>query len=95
MSITEYFNYYGNNDLQIVELPYKRDSMSAVILLPNKNSNINEFISKLDDNTLQNLFRKMHRNKVLLNLPKFELTFDSTLKEFLKNLGMLFLLLNL
>ena len=88
MSITEYFKYYGNNDLQIVELPYKKDSMSAVIILPNKNSNINEFISKLDDNTLQDLFGKMYGNKVLLNLPKFELTFDSILNGFLKELGM-------
>ena len=88
MSITENFKYFGNNELQIVELPYKQDSMSAVIILPNKNSNINEFISKLDDNTLQDLFGKMYGNKVLLNLPKFELTFDSELNDFLKELGM-------
>ena len=56
MSITEYFEYYENKELQIVELPYKQDSMSAIIILPNKNSNINEFISKLDDEILQILF---------------------------------------
>ena len=43
MSITEYFEYYENKELQIVELPYKQDSMSAIIILPNKNSNIYEF----------------------------------------------------
>ena len=88
MSILENFKYYENNDLQIVELPYKQDSMSAVIILPNKNSNINEFISKLDDEILQNLFGNLRINEVHLDLPKFELTFDSTLNEFLNKLGM-------
>ena len=88
MSILQDFKYYENNELQIVELPYKQDSMSAVIILPNKNSNINEFISKLDDEILQNLFGNLYVNKVHLSLPKFELTFDSTLNEFLNKLGM-------
>jgi serpin B len=89
MSITESFSYYENNELQIVELPYKQDSMSAVIILPNEKSNINEFISKFDDVILQNLFEKMSLHKVHLGLPKFELTFDSTLNEFLKKMGMI------
>jgi serpin B len=88
MSITEYFEYYENKELQIVELPYEQDSMSAVIILPNKNSNINEFISKLDDEILQNLFGNLYVKNVHLSLPKFELTFDSTLNEFLKKMGM-------
>ena len=89
MSITDYFRYYENNELQIVELPYKKDSMSAVIILPSKNSNINEFISKLDDDNLQNLFGKMYGSKVHLCLPKFELTFNSGLNDVLKKLGMI------
>jgi serpin B len=88
MSNLQNFKYYENNELQIVELPYKQDSMSAVIILPNKNSNINEFISKLDDEILQNLFGNLYVNKVHLSLPKFELTFDSTLNDFLKKMGM-------
>ena len=35
MEVTEKYNYYEDKDVQIVELSYTKDSMSAVILLPN------------------------------------------------------------
>ena len=67
MSITDYFRYYENNELQIVELPYKKDSMSAVILLPNEDKNINDFISELNDDKLQKLLKRMNPTKIELN----------------------------
>ena len=30
------FPYYENKDIQVVNLPYKKDSMSAIIILPKK-----------------------------------------------------------
>ena len=30
------FPYYENKDIQVVSLPYKKDSMSAIIILPKK-----------------------------------------------------------
>ena len=60
MSVKEKFNYYEDKDVQI-ELPYKSDSMSAVIILPNKNKNINDFITELNDEKLQRLFKRMDK----------------------------------
>ena len=88
MSITENFRYYQDKELQIVELPYRKDSMSAVIILPNEKININNFISGLDDNKIQHLLKKMFGEKVHLELPKFELQFSSSLIDVLKELGM-------
>ena len=88
MTITENFKYYEDSELQMVELPYKQDSMSAVIILPNKSLNINNFISKLQDEKLQNLLKKMNSQKVFLGLPKFELNFSSNLNILLRKLGM-------
>ena len=48
MSIKDKFLYYQDNELEIIELPYTKDSMSAIILLPNKDININDFIAKLN-----------------------------------------------
>ena len=49
MIMKQNFNFYADKEVQIVELPYKEDSMSAVILLPNKDLNINDFISDLNE----------------------------------------------
>ena len=84
----EQFKYYEDKELQIVELPYKKDSMTAIIILPNEKKNINNFISELNDEKLQNLLKRMRFHKVKLELPKFELEFSSDLNGFLNKLGM-------
>ena len=88
MQITKYFQYYEDKEVQLVKLPYKKDSMSAIVILPNKNKNINEFISELSDEKLQRLIKKMSIEEVRLELPKFELEFSSQLNSVLKKLGM-------
>jgi len=87
MSIYQDYPYYEDNELQMVELPYKKDDMSAVIILPNKNININNIISKLDDNKMQHLLKKMEFKKVNLALPKFQLDFEASLLNILSILG--------
>ena len=79
MAVTEYFNYYEDREVQIVELPYKDDSMSAIILLPNKDININDFISNLNEEKLQRLIKRMYKSEIELELPKFKLEFGASL----------------
>jgi len=88
MQIRKEFQYYEDKEVQLVKLPYKKDSMSAIVILPNKNKNINEFISELSDEKLQSLIKKMSIEEVRLELPKFELEFSSQLNSVLKKLGM-------
>jgi serpin B len=88
MQMTDDFQYYEDKEVQLVKLPYKKDSMFAIIILPNENKNINEFISELNDEKLQRLLKKMSREKVRLELPKFELEFSSSLNSVLKKIGM-------
>ena len=52
MGITDNFQYYGDKEVQLVKLPYKKDSMSAIVILPNEKKNINTFISELNDEKL-------------------------------------------
>jgi len=89
MEITDHYNYFEDSNLQSIELSFKRESISALIILPNKNININEFIEILDkDNEyLYTIINNMKYNKVNLKLPKFELRYSKSLKEVLKNMG--------
>ena len=64
--------------------------MSAIIILPNKKTDINKYIkSKLNnDSYLNNIINKLEYAKVHLELPKFEVTFEETLNDVIKKLGM-------
>jgi serpin B len=84
------FNYYQDSQIQAIELPYKKDGMSAIIILPKENVDINKYITSLasEENSLNQLIPKLKYAKVNLELPKFELRFESSLKEVLKDMGM-------
>ena len=87
--LSHYF-YYEDNKIQIIDLPYKKDNMSALIILPRENIDINKYISSLDSykNDLNDLIKKLNYSKVKLELPKFELEFFISLKEILSDMGM-------
>ena len=89
MKITEHFKYFKDSNLQAIELPFKKDTMSALIILPNQNININEFINILDDDNeyLYTIIDNLKHSKVYLEMPKFEITYKESLKEVLKNMG--------
>ena len=86
----EYFNYYQNSEAQVIELPYEKDFMSAIIILPSDNLNINNYIETLLSNgeNLHELIYKLKAAKVHLELPKFELDFSLDLNEVLQQMGM-------
>ena len=89
MEITKYFNYFEDSNLQAIELNFKKEVISALIILPNKKLSINEFIEILDkDNDYYySIINNLKRNKVNLRLPKFETTYSKQLKEVLKMIG--------
>ena len=88
MNIIEKFNYFENDYLQAIEIPFSKDSATAIILLPREYIDINNFIIKLDEESIQNYINEMSTYNVELNLPKFELEFSSELNSALERLGM-------
>ena len=90
MSQTSRFNYYIDRTVQAIELPYKNDSMSALIILPYSGADIDSFVNtlKINDNYLNRIIKGMKKTMVKLNLPKFEVKFTSNLVNVLKRLGM-------
>jgi len=72
MEITDHYNYFEDSNLKSIELTFNKESFSALIILPNKNLNINEFIEILDkDNDyLYTIINNLKYNKVNLNITK-------------------------
>ena len=89
MQITKKFNYFEDSNLQAIELRFNKEAITAIIILPNKDLNINEFIEILDkDNDyIYSIINNMKSNKVNLRLPKFELNYSKSLKEVLRTMG--------
>ena len=90
MTQTREFKYYQNKEIQAIELPYKNDSMSAVILLPNKGIDLNNYVNlnNVNDEFINTVLEGMVETTVKINLPKFEVEYYGKLKEVLQRLGM-------
>jgi len=80
--------YYENEEMQVVEIPYKNDSLSMVIFLPKKMDGINEFEKSLNNETYLKTLKSLLPNDIDLYIPKFTTKFDFKLDSALKNMGM-------
>jgi len=90
MNQIEYFNYYEDKKVQIIELRFQKDFMSALIILPSEQTDINSYINNLQisKDELSTLIKQLKTTKVHLQLPKFEVNFSETLNQILIDLGM-------
>ena len=90
MTQVHQFNYYIDKNNEAIELPYKNDSMSALIILPYEGVDIDTVVNSLktNENYIKQILDNMTPTVVQLNFPKFEVEFKSKLKDVLKRLGM-------
>jgi len=88
MAQTQNFNYYEDKSVQVVELPYKNDSMSAIVVLPKEKIDLDTYLKSFDDNVLNTLLTGLTSKSVRLSLPKFEIEFKNKFKDILMRLGM-------
>jgi serpin B len=82
--------FYAENDqlkAQIVEIPYKSEELSMIILLPTDKNGINQLERTLNVPIWQSLQDQMDMRMVALTFPKFKLEASYDLVEPLKNLG--------
>ena len=90
MNQIQNFNYYEDKKVQAVELRFLEDHMSAIIILPAKGIDINEYIDTLSTSNKEynKIMKGLKYDKVDLQLPKFELKFEQNLNDVLISLGM-------
>jgi serpin B len=82
------FNYLGNDDLQAVELPYGDGDYSMLLILPNPKKTIDDLVMEMSPTGLTEWIGGMQEEPGRLEVPKFELEYESSLKKILMALGM-------
>lgn len=79
--------YYENDDLKALELPYKGDELSMVLVLP-KTGDIDSLVDNLVIDTIEDINTGLQPKEVGISIPKFELERKYFLGPILKELGM-------
>ena len=88
MNQTGRFRYSDEASIQLLELPYKGDALSMVILLPKTIDGLTQLESSLTFANLETWLRKLSSHRVQVSLPKFKLTEACELQDPLSALGM-------
>jgi serpin B len=82
------FNYYKSSDFAALEIPYCKDNIEMLVILPNDNRDINKMLDEFESPTFSQILSGMKSYRVILKLPKFEINYNISLKNTLKNLGL-------
>ncbi|MFS8651541.1 MAG: serpin family protein [Caldibacillus sp.] len=82
------FNYFENDLIQAIELPYKDHEASMYIFLPREGKNLTDVYEQLSFETWNSWRSQMKKHEGILYLPKFQLEYEATLNEVLIALGM-------
>jgi serpin B len=88
MKIRGRFDYYEDDDVQIIDLPYGDGDFSMTIFLPKPGVDIDEFTGALDESRWQNYLTSLNSDSGTLELPKFKLEYKLKMNDVLKALGM-------
>lgn len=88
MYIKKEFRYSDLQDFQILELGYKGDALSMIIVLPKEIDGIGKLEKSLTAENLGIWIAKMRRQEVLVYLPRFKFTAEFSLGQILAGMGM-------
>lgn len=88
MHLKEDFKYYEDEKTRVLELPYKGNELSMLVLLPIETEGIRELENTLTDEKLNILQSKIHKENVDVYFPKFKITWETVLNNALAILGM-------
>jgi serpin B len=81
------FNYYENDDLQLLEIPYKGNKISMVIILP-KVGKFKTVENIMDEKKLQEWLKNAMGTEVKVYIPRFKFTQSFDLSKNLSDMGM-------
>ena len=88
MSIENPFNYYSDQNFEMLEMPYGSGKYSMLLFLPETGKNTNDVISLLNPESVNDWLEQMTEVKKEVFLPKFEFAFKNSLVDELQALGM-------
>lgn len=88
MRQTEKFGYMEAEGLQGLEMPYVDNELSMVILLPQKVDGLPDLEKKLTEGNLAQWLAGLHKQQVIVAVPRFKMTQQFGLAETLRSMGM-------
>ena len=85
-----YFDYYEDKHIQVVQLPYKGDDLSMLVVLPKLNHKLamQQLAKSLNATKIKQWSAGLVRQEVDLQLPKFKLDARYQMKTLLADMGM-------
>jgi len=86
MNLTFDTNYYEDEMMQVLEIPYQNKKSTMMVFLPKKGIEDSTLI--FDYDYLKKVASSMSSHKVNLSLPKFKMATSYELSESLKNMGL-------
>jgi serine protease inhibitor len=88
MSRSGEYRYYDAPTFQAISLPYGSGRFSMEIFLPKPKSSLTEFQQQLTAKNWQDWSTKFTRKEGLIQLPRFKMEYEISLKNALQNMGM-------
>lgn len=88
MKETAQFNYYENDTLQILEMPYKQCPFSMFVLLPRKQDGLEMVENHINIHKNFEYFSLLNIQNVEVHFPKFKTVSEFSLKQILSEMGM-------
>lgn len=90
MQQQSYFSYYEDKHIQVVQLPYKGDNLSMLVVLPKLNHKLamQQLAKSLSATKIKQWSAGLVRQDVNLHLPKFKLDAHYQMKTLLADMGM-------
>ena len=82
------FNYFANDQLQIIELPYKGDDLSMVVLLPRRRDGLEQLRTSVSTENLNHWIDQSYKRDLYLHLPRFKMDNRFSLLKPLMQLGL-------
>lgn len=80
---------YKNVDYEALELPYGEGHYNMTIILPRAGLSVNELVESMTQEEWQTIRSSMQdEQELLIEIPRFKLTYKKSLKETLKDMGM-------
>ena len=88
MRRTDWYPYYTGDQFQVVSLPYGNGQMGMYIFLPNRDTDLNTFLERLNVENWERWMSQFSQREVSIVMPKFKLQYSVELKAALERLAM-------
>lgn len=88
MHRSEHFNYYQDEQLQALEIPYSGEDFSMLLVLPSDGIPLQDFEKDMDADAFARIISEMQQKEVDVFVPKYEAETKLDLEETLMAMGM-------